>query len=601
MSKTWLFRAIAICIPLLFFVGLEFGLRAIGYGKTVPLFMPNPAAPHYLLPTPDVVKRYFSNESIAPNVTIEPNFFLKDKPKNGLRIAVQGGSTAAGFPYGLGASIAGMLDYRLKQTFPERPVEVINTALAAVNSYTLLDFADEIIAQQPDVVLIYAGHNEYLGILGAGSAYTAANSRGATLMYLKLKDLRTFQLLQNVYGWFVTPEVRKETGKSRTMMAKVAKHKNIEQQSSLFAQGLAQFEGNMELLLAKYKAANIPVMIATIESNLRDQAPFSSKPVSADQTPLLQKEVGTLSNQEMKQLEQAATDIADIHFRLGQERLYREEIQAAKTAFENAKQHDLLRFRAPKELNEIIRRLADDGNVYLVDAQAALAASAKNGIVGADLMLEHLHPTVKGYFVIADSFYQTLQDSKLIGSFPYPVNRFSAQRDIPMFEAEHYWGAAKIAALMADYPFVAEPTDVKLPVRNSWHDELGYAAYQKKIGWLDIAQQTQRYAMTNKDVLTFLKAAKLIADALPNDQQKNFDAGLVLLQNKRALESLRYFDRVLLESPKNTNAMLAKAHAYSEIKKYEQSLSLLEQVVKLDPDNKTALENLPKLREFLKK
>ena len=41
--------------------------------------------------------------------------------------------------------------------------------MSAVSSYTLLDFSDEIVDYQPDAILIYAGHNEYLGILGVGS------------------------------------------------------------------------------------------------------------------------------------------------------------------------------------------------------------------------------------------------------------------------------------------------------------------------------------------------------------------------------------------------------------------------------------------------
>ena len=49
--------------------------------------------------------------------------------------------------------------------------------MAAVSSYVLLDFADEIIAQQPDAVMIYAGHNEYLGIGGVGSSNSHAERR----------------------------------------------------------------------------------------------------------------------------------------------------------------------------------------------------------------------------------------------------------------------------------------------------------------------------------------------------------------------------------------------------------------------------------------
>ncbi len=49
---------------------------------------------------------------------------------------------------------------------------MINTAMSAVNSYVLKDVASEIAEQSPDAVLIYAGHNEYLGIFGVGSHFS---------------------------------------------------------------------------------------------------------------------------------------------------------------------------------------------------------------------------------------------------------------------------------------------------------------------------------------------------------------------------------------------------------------------------------------------
>ena len=153
-QRTRLFRLIMISIPILFFVLLELVLRVVGYGHSYPLFITTPDSDNYVLARPDIIKRYFADNVPKPSVTMEANLFLKNKPDNGLRIFVQGGSTAAGFPYGLGASPAGMLDQRLKQTFPDKHVEVINTAMSAVNSFTLLDFVDEIIAQQPDAVLI---------------------------------------------------------------------------------------------------------------------------------------------------------------------------------------------------------------------------------------------------------------------------------------------------------------------------------------------------------------------------------------------------------------------------------------------------------------
>jgi hypothetical protein len=66
-----------------------------------------------------------------------------------------------------------------KRAFPSREVEVISTAMAAVNSYALLDFADEIIAQQPDAVVIYVGHNEYPASSALARACGWRRSRGS--------------------------------------------------------------------------------------------------------------------------------------------------------------------------------------------------------------------------------------------------------------------------------------------------------------------------------------------------------------------------------------------------------------------------------------
>jgi len=578
MNKTRIYQLIAIAIPFLFFAALEGGLRLFDYGREMPLFMDYPAAanstaPQYLLPRPDVVKRYFPEGSAAPSVTIETNFFLKHKPDDALRIVVQGGSTAAGFPFGYGASIAGMLDYRLKQSFPDRTVEVINTALAAVNSYTVLDFVDEIIEQKPDAVLIYAGHNEYLGILGVGSAYTAANSPAATLLYLKLKNSRTFQLLQNTYWQFTKvtniDEKPKNSQRSRTFMSKVAKHKNIAFGSDLYKAGLAQFDNNISRVIAKYQAAGIPVFISSIASNLADQAPFSS-----------------------------SENGADAYYEKGRALLAKGEYQQAKQVLIKARDLDLLRFRAPSAMNDIIIELAKKESVHYVDANKALTQAAENGIIGHSLMLEHLHPTIKGYFVIADSFYNAIEQSKVFGDFPHVISAKEAAKDLPVFDAEVYWGKAKIAGLMADYPFTDTPKKVKLPLAKTPSDRLGLAAYQSKIGWLTIATENLNYGKKNDPAL-YLKSAKLLADAMPFDAVHNYRAGVALIQQNQFAQAPRYLKRAIAANKSDVNYQLALSHAFLELGKLKQALPMLESVLRLDPNNKTANDVLPKVKHHL--
>ena len=63
----------------------------------------------------------------------------------------------------------------------------------------------------------------------------------------------------------------------------------------------------------------------------------------------------------------------------------------ARRAYLAAKDRDQLRFRASEEMNVILREEAT-----VVETQATLAAALEDGIIGSDLMLEHLHPNVEG-------------------------------------------------------------------------------------------------------------------------------------------------------------------------------------------------------------
>jgi lysophospholipase L1-like esterase len=166
---------------------------------------------------------------------------------------------------------------------PGKHVEVVNTAMSAVNSFTLLDLADDIIEQQPDAVFIYAGHNEYLGLLGLGSQYTVAGSGMITRWFIYLKEWRVFQLIQEIIFSLKSDEKKNDSqaNQSRTFMAKVAKHKEIPFQSDMFKAGVNQFETNMRNLLDKYRYADIPVFLSTIASNLSHQTPFASHEIEA--------------------------------------------------------------------------------------------------------------------------------------------------------------------------------------------------------------------------------------------------------------------------------------------------------------------------------
>lgn len=563
LPKKRLFQILALSIPLLFFIFLELALRVAGYGQSLPLFIDTPDSEHYILARPDIIRRYFPANADIPNVTMEANLFLKHKPANGLRIFVQGGSTAAGFPYGLGASPAGFLDHRLKQSFPDRTVEVINTAMSAVNSYTLLDFADEIIAQQPDAVLIYTGHNEFLGILGVGSNYGAASSHAANLLFLKLRELRIFQLLQNIYSSLSKVETSADNVQDkRTLMSKVAKQKNIPLNSELYQQGLEQFRSNLNLLLARYKEAQIPVLIATISSNLKDQKPFASSEPEPKALTLLrhlskQAKANNLSNKNLELLESFSLNTmknnsSELHFKLAKIFQSINAHRTAKNHFILARDNDLLRFRAPTAINDIIKEEAARHAAIVVDYETILSNKSADGLVGNNFMLEHLHPNLQGYFILADSFYQALKKAKLFADWRQLISTNQAWRQRPVIPAEEYNAFATIVQLKSDYPFTDKPEQFRLPQPEDWQQQIGLQYFNKQIDWLTMMNLSYQGYVKRRNIPMLMKTAQIIADSMPQNAEANFRVGKQLLQAKKPQQALIYFKRALLEKPDNS-------------------------------------------------
>lgn len=550
------FWLILISLPLLLIAALEGAVRLLGLVPSYPVFVPHPAAPQYLTMRPDVIRRYFPAGAEIPNVTVEPHYFLKEKPKNGIRIFVQGGSTAAGYPYGLGASIASMLENRLRHSWPDKPVEVVNTALSAVNSYTLLDVADDIIAQQPDAVLIYAGHNEFVGIMGVGSNYRLAESPTATAVYLQLKQLHLYKLLEQML--VSKPAVAANTQEKRTLMSKMAAAQPIALNSPVYQAGMAQFQRNMSLLLGKYRDAGIPVYLATIGSNIADQPPFQS----ADLTPEQLKAFTALQQGDSSQFALLAAEAktqqhAMLSYQLGQWLRQHQRGAEAQELLSLARDFDTLRFRAPQGINQQIKGFVDNKTVWLVDAEQALRDHSPDGLIGRQLMLEHLHPNLPGYFVIADAFYQAIANSQQLPAYGVTVAKAKAWALRPVVPAEEFAAFARVAQLTSDYPFQRTPQPVELPVAENPLQQAGLDFYAKKIDWLQLMQISMQVYQQQGDVEMQLKIALILADAAPDQPTWNAYAAKLLEKSSQPELAWWYWQRAARQEPSNQSYQTA--------------------------------------------
>ena len=556
-ARCWLFRVSLLAIPVLFFVLLEAGLRLGGYGHSYPLFIAVADAPGYLQANPEVVRRFVVEETREAEVEIWPVPFPADKAPETLRLVVQGGSSAAGWPYGFGASLAGMLQQRLQASLPERNIEVITTAMTAVNSYTLMDFADEIIAQQPDAVLIYAGHNEYLGVLGVGSAVSAGRTRPVVLTYLALRDLRILQLLKHSYLALTTPAAAAEAPaqSGATLMRRIVAKSQIAFDSPLYHRGEAQFRDNLTVLLERYREAGIAVFIGTLASNEKDLPPFAS--VLAEGTDITawrrhfktgvdalfdgDTELASTSLEEALALDDGA---ASVHFALGRLFANQGDYAAARLAYLEARDRDQLRFRAPQSFNRIIRAVAKEQGARVVKVEASLLDHAAHGIIGNELMLEHLHPNLGGYFLLADAYYQALLDDGIPGPAVQRVSREQAWSERPVTAVDLQKADYEIMRLTADWPFQRDATPPRYPPRNSEIEQLAYSLFTRGTTWSSATQQLQRYYLQQQDTLAAARVAVLLADACPYDTERQYRAAQLAQDAGLTKDTARLLRRV---------------------------------------------------------
>ena len=519
-----LFAVVTVLLPVVGLLLVEGGLRLAGYGRSDPLFVAYPEAEGYVAANPWAIRRFLVGGGNGPKLRIKPVPFRPAKTPETVRIVVQGGSTAAGYPYGYGASLAAMLRQRLQRTFPERRIEVVPTAVAAINTYALLDFSREILEQAPDLVVIYAGHNEYLGILGVGSTFSAGRRRPLVLAFLRLKDFRLLQLGRSLLADLRPPP---EVHSRRTLMARVVAEDRIPYASELYRRGIAQYRANLEALLRRYRRAGVPVYIGTLVSNERDQPPFIAGFGEDGDTHTWRRSYDAGEQALWRGDPAAALEAFDAavaadglhaqgHFGRGRalERLGR--YAEAREAYLAAKDRDQLRFRAPEAMNAVLREVAAAQGARVVEVQEAFARESPHGIVGGELMLEHLHPDAEGYLLVADAFYEALHEEGAIGPWRDFVPRDQARRESPLNAVERLRGEYRIGKLTAGWPFQEEEEGFRLPRAGTRVERIAQGLYRGSIRWSDAMQRLLDHHRAEGNTAAAARVAALMADLQPH-------------------------------------------------------------------------------------
>lgn len=498
-----LFLAITASLPLLAFGLLEAGLRIAGYGPDLSLFVTEQIGGRpLLLMNPDVKGRYFATVDFSPNTSFDA--FPMPKEPGAYRIFCLGGSTTVGYPYGYAGAFSTYLRDRLQLLFPGRLVEVINLGLTATNSYTVLDLARELPAYDPDLLIVYDGHNEFYGALGAASRESAGRSRWITRLYLRLVHARTFLLARDVYArvrsWSTGAGGKAPAG---TMMERLAIGQHVPIGSTTYADGLGAFRANLEDLAELCADHGIPVILSTQVSNLRHQPPFVSggpDSLRADRA-------------------YASARTADSTRRLPE----------ARAGYRRARDLDELRFRTSSDFNDALRGMAARPGVIVADIERVFAAASPDSIVGRELILEHLHPNARGYMLMARAYAQTMRVHGLLAGGEEWERRDTVAEDrlaalSPLTELDRRAARRRTEILTAGWPFTAQGSGTPPVPHTDALDAIVERLVRGAINWEQAHVEAAAYHGSTGDTVAMIAEYETLIRQLP----RNVSAYLIL-------------------------------------------------------------------------
>ncbi len=520
-KKLILFKIISALLPFFVLLIIELLLRVFHYGYDPRLFIESSSDGQYMVMNPNASRVYFTNQAIATTGNVEP--FRKEKGINTFRIFVLGESTTIGYPFFHNGSFHRWLQYRLMHEFPEKNFEIINLSLTAVNSYTVLGFAKQLLNYEPDAVLIYTGHNEYYGALGVASTDKLGGNQFLVKTVIRVRQLKLGQLLTNIIAKLSNVFAAKKSPGGKTRMELMVGDQQIAFQSHLYQKGIAQFRNNMDETLRLLNSKNIPVFISNLVSNEKNLPPFINIDPDSLQVPDFQKNYhaaiqalqtgdSITASSSFTRANQAYSLHASCNFYLGRLALAKQAGKNASAYLSKAKDLDALRFRAPTAINDVIRELCSRyTNTHLVDSKSLFEDNSAGKIIGDELMMEHVHPNLMGYALLSEGFYTALRKENLPAGTGTPMSFRELLKSMPITAMDSLAGKYRIDHLKSGWPFknavAVFPDSSKLDTEEK---RLAYAIAFRHLNWSDANANLYQYYISHHD----LANAKILAESL---------------------------------------------------------------------------------------
>jgi tetratricopeptide (TPR) repeat protein len=592
--------------------GVEPVLRSedpfVGFVPGIPLFVEQTDADgRKILATPENKLVFFNRQR-----------FPREKAPGSYRIFCLGGSTTFGRPYSDATSFAGWLRELLPVADSRRRWEVINAGGISYASYRVAHLMEELARHEPDLFVIYTGHNEFLEERTYGALRDLPVAvRSTAALLARTRTWAALKMLLQSLGSLPSAEAggpARLPAEVNTMLDRSAGPERYARDDTLRDQILLHYRISLERMVDIAKRAGADVIFVTPASNLKDSAPFKSQHTDGlGESDRSRSEAllaaarerirGSAWPEALEVLDEAlAIDprFAELHYRRGKVLLALGRYGEAAAAFRRARDEDVCPLRALSPMRETVAEVAREKGVARVDfvdlVEQRVLAEQGFAIPGREYFLDHVHPTIAGNRILALALVQTMIASGVV-------------------QPSDAWGDEAIARVV---------TRVEGGIDRKTHAE-ALANLARVLSWAGKDEDARRLADqalaqapelmgANADVLAILseregdtaKTWHYLRTALnedPANPQIHFQIGLELIDKSNPGWSLEAAAaHVLLASafmPENDMTHQILGLIMAERQRFAVAYPSLLEALRLNPRNREAESALVRLREIL--
>ncbi|HVO75410.1 MAG TPA: hypothetical protein VMT35_15380, partial [Ignavibacteriaceae bacterium] len=288
----------------------------------------------------------------------------------------------------------------------------------------------------------------------------------------------------------------------------------------------------------------------------------------------------------------------------------------ADSLFKLAKDLDALRFRAPEKMNKIIDDLGKEFHAAVVPIDSIFDSKSPGGIVGDNLIVDHLHPNVQGYQLMGKAFYESMEKQGYLpktenAKVPFDEQDSLTRAEFVFTRLDSVLGNYFIRILKTDWPYIKQRAPVSkfksedflnLFKPKNFIDSIAMYRIENKVSWIDAHFIAATYYLRKDDIKEYLKYTNVLIYQYPNFRdldgviryfykQNKIDLtdytpkrnGLMALYIGNFNNAIRYLNEASKSNPKDPLVLYNLSLAYSKKKDFKTALRFINNCLNINP------------------